>query len=65
MKKTALIALLALLACNAGITGTAGIAAAAEGRSLSDLFYDDYGIEMLGFAETSRVPQRVSTKPKH
>ncbi|XOF34263.1 MAG: hypothetical protein ACL93V_02925 [Candidatus Electrothrix sp. YB6] len=41
------IVLSALLACSAGT-------AAAEGddRSLTDRLYDDYGIEMLGFAET-------------
>jgi len=46
MKKTALLGLSALLAC------TAGSAAAEEERSLTELLYDDYGIEMLGFAET-------------
>jgi len=50
MKKTALLALSALLACNAGLD--VGSALAEEEVSLTDRLYDDYGIEMLGFAET-------------
>ncbi|XCN72705.1 MAG: hypothetical protein Q3M24_20825 [Candidatus Electrothrix aestuarii] len=49
MKKTALLALSVLLACNAS-----SVTAEDESKSLSltDRLYDDYGIEMLGFAET-------------
>uniref|UniRef100_UPI0040569940 hypothetical protein n=1 Tax=Candidatus Electrothrix sp. TaxID=2170559 RepID=UPI0040569940 len=50
MKKTALLALSALLACHAG--SGVGSAMAEEEVSLTDRLYDDYGIEMLGFAET-------------
>ena len=49
MKKTALLALLALSAL---LASNAGSAVAEEGKSLTDRLYDDYGIEMLGFAET-------------
>ncbi|MCI5225919.1 MAG: hypothetical protein D3918_04470 [Candidatus Electrothrix sp. AX2] len=52
MKKTALLALLALSAL---LASNAGSAVAEEGKSLTDRLYDDYGIEMLGFAETRWV----------
>ncbi|MCI5158005.1 MAG: hypothetical protein D3906_06095, partial [Candidatus Electrothrix sp. AUS1_2] len=49
-----LLALSALLTCHAG----SGLALAEEEVSLTDRLYDDYGIEMLGFAE-SRLGTRL------
>ena len=50
MKKTALLALSALMTCSAG--SEIGWAAVEADQSLTERLYDEYEIEMLGFAET-------------